>query len=76
MPGSIVQRQRMECRPMPNPERIIRLGTVLARTGLSRTTLYCQVGEARFHAKCRSALMAPEGTSLPSTGGSFKGLSG
>jgi prophage regulatory protein len=33
---------------MNNPDRIIRLKTVLARTGLSRTTLYRKVGEGTF----------------------------
>jgi prophage regulatory protein len=31
-----------------NPERIIRLRTVLDRTGLSRTTLYRKIGEGTF----------------------------
>lgn len=33
---------------MPSPDRIIRLKTVLARTGLSRTTLYRKIGEGTF----------------------------
>lgn len=33
---------------MNNPDRIIRLKTVLARTGLSRTTLYRKIGEGTF----------------------------
>jgi len=33
---------------MSNVERIIRLKTVLARTGLSRTTLYRKMGEGTF----------------------------
>ena len=33
---------------MPNPERIIRLRTVLDRTGLSRTTLYRKIGDGTF----------------------------
>lgn len=33
---------------MSNTERIIRLKTVLARTGLSRTTLYRKMGEGTF----------------------------
>lgn len=33
---------------MSNIERIIRLKTVLARTGLSRTTLYRKIGEGTF----------------------------
>lgn len=38
----------MEAQPMSNIERIIRLKTVLARTGLSRTTLYRKMGEGTF----------------------------
>jgi len=33
---------------MNNPDRIIRLKTVLARTGLSRMTLYRKMGEGTF----------------------------
>jgi prophage regulatory protein len=33
---------------MNNPDRIIRLKTVLARTGLSRTTLYRKIGDGTF----------------------------
>jgi prophage regulatory protein len=33
---------------MNNSDRIIRLKTVLARTGLSRTTLYRKMGEGTF----------------------------
>lgn len=33
---------------MSNPERIIRLKTVLDRTGLSRSTLYRKIGEGTF----------------------------
>ncbi|RSY79359.1 AlpA family phage regulatory protein [Sphingomonas koreensis] len=33
---------------MSSVERIIRLKTVLARTGLSRTTLYRKMGEGTF----------------------------
>lgn len=33
---------------MNNPDRIIRLKTVLARTGLSRTTLYRKMGDGTF----------------------------
>lgn len=36
----------METRPMPN--RIIRLRTVLDRTGLSDSTLYRKIGEGSF----------------------------
>ena len=34
--------------PMPSPERIVRLKTVLARTGLSRTTLYRKMTDGTF----------------------------
>lgn len=33
---------------MPDPDRIIRLKTVLARTGLSRSTLYRKISEGTF----------------------------
>lgn len=33
---------------MSNTEKIIRLRTVLARTGLSRSTLYRKIGEGTF----------------------------
>lgn len=33
---------------MPKPERIIRLRTVLDRTGLSRTTIYRKITEGTF----------------------------
>lgn len=33
---------------MPNSERIIRLKTVLTRTGLSRTTIYRKITEGTF----------------------------
>jgi len=33
---------------MSNAERIIRLRTVLARTGLSRSTLYCKIADGTF----------------------------
>lgn len=33
---------------MPHPERIIRLKTVLDRTGLSRSTLYRKMAEGTF----------------------------
>ena len=46
--GSVVHHQQMEVRPVSNPERIIRLKTVLDRTGLSRSTLYRKVAEGTF----------------------------
>jgi prophage regulatory protein len=33
---------------MSNPEKIIRLKTVLARTGLSRSTMYRKIAEGNF----------------------------
>ncbi len=33
---------------MSNPDRIIRLKTVLARTGLSRSTIYRKIAEGTF----------------------------
>ena len=38
----------MEPSPVSNNERIIRLKTVLARTGLSRSTLYRKIAEGTF----------------------------
>ena len=38
----------MEERPVPNLEKIIRIKTVLARTGLSRSTLYRKIAEGTF----------------------------
>ena len=38
---------------MPDPDRIIRLRTVLARTGLTRSTLYRKIAEGTFPAQLR-----------------------
>jgi len=38
----------MELHPVSNSERIIRLKTVLSRTGLSRSTLYRKIAEGTF----------------------------
>lgn len=38
---------------MPEPDRIIRLKTVLHRTGLSRSTLYRKMGEGTFPSQIR-----------------------
>jgi prophage regulatory protein len=38
---------------MPRPDRIIRLKTVLARTGLSRSTIYRKIAEGTFPAQLR-----------------------
>jgi prophage regulatory protein len=38
---------------MQTPERIIRLKTVLARTGLSRSTIYRKIAEGTFPSQLR-----------------------
>jgi prophage regulatory protein len=38
----------MEVHPMSNAEKIIRLKTVLDRTGLSRSTMYRKITEGTF----------------------------
>ena len=38
---------------MRQPDRIIRLKTVLARTGLSRSTIYRKIAEGTFPARLR-----------------------
>lgn len=38
---------------MRQPDRIIRLNTVLARTGLSRSTIYRKIAEGTFPAQIR-----------------------
>jgi prophage regulatory protein len=38
---------------MPEPDRIIRLNTVLARTGLSRSTIYRKMAEGTFPAQLK-----------------------
>ena len=43
--GGVKSCQRMEACPVSNLEKIIRLKTVLARTGLSRSTLYRKINE-------------------------------
>jgi prophage regulatory protein len=41
---------------MSNPDRIIRLKTVLARTGLSRTTLYRKISDGTFPRQVRISI--------------------
>jgi len=48
IPGGAVDDQAVRERPVPDPDRIIRLKTVLARTGLSRSTLYRKIAEGTF----------------------------
>ncbi|MDP3896897.1 MAG: AlpA family phage regulatory protein [Mesorhizobium sp.] len=38
---------------MHQPDRIVRLNTVLARTGLSRSTIYRKIAEGTFPAQLR-----------------------
>jgi prophage regulatory protein len=38
---------------MPEPDRIVRLKTVLARTGLSRSTIYRKITEGTFPAQLK-----------------------
>ncbi|TGQ08694.1 MULTISPECIES: AlpA family phage regulatory protein [unclassified Mesorhizobium] len=38
---------------MPEPDRIIRLNTVLARTGLSRSTMYRKIADGTFPAQIK-----------------------
>lgn len=38
---------------MPNPDRIVRLKTVLSRTGLSRSTIYRKIAEGTFPAQLK-----------------------
>ena len=38
---------------MPDPDRIIRLTTVLDRTGLSRSTIYRKIAEGSFPAQLK-----------------------
>jgi prophage regulatory protein len=41
---------------MPQPDRIIGLKTVLARTGLSRSTIYRKIAECTFPAQLRISI--------------------
>ncbi|MFC3320411.1 MULTISPECIES: helix-turn-helix transcriptional regulator [Mesorhizobium] len=41
---------------MPEPDRIIRLRTVLDRTGLSRSTLYRKIAEGTFPAQIKISI--------------------
>ncbi|TPK57429.1 MULTISPECIES: AlpA family phage regulatory protein [unclassified Mesorhizobium] len=41
---------------MPEPDRIIRSRTVLARTGLSRSTMYRKIAEGTFPAQVKISL--------------------
>ncbi len=41
---------------MPEPDRIVRLNTVLIRTGLSRSTIYRKIAEGTFPAQIRISI--------------------
>ncbi|WP_206454790.1 helix-turn-helix transcriptional regulator [Aurantimonas marina] len=41
---------------MPAPDRIVRLNTVLSRTGLSRSTIYRKIAEGTFPAQIRISI--------------------
>ena len=41
---------------MPTPDRIVRLSTVLDRTGLSRSTIYRKIAEGTFPAQLRISI--------------------
>ncbi|MER9687878.1 MULTISPECIES: AlpA family phage regulatory protein [unclassified Mesorhizobium] len=41
---------------MPEPDRIIRLRTVLVRTGLSRSTLYRKIADGTFPAQLKKSV--------------------
>ncbi|MBB2973107.1 AlpA family phage regulatory protein [Mesorhizobium sp. RMAD-H1] len=41
---------------MPAPDRIIRLNTVLSRTGLSRSTIYRKIAEGTFPAQLKISI--------------------
>jgi len=41
---------------MPEPDRIIRLKTVLSRTGLSRSTIYRKIAEGTFPPQIRISI--------------------
>ncbi|APY15186.1 AlpA family phage regulatory protein [Brucella sp. 10RB9214] len=41
---------------MPAPDRIIRLNTVLSRTGLSKSTMYRKIKESTFPAQLRISI--------------------
>jgi len=48
----------MEASPVSNLEKIIRLKTVLARTGLSRSTVYRKITEGTFPSQVKISVHA------------------
>jgi hypothetical protein len=55
---------------MREPDRIIRLKTVLSRTGLSRSTIYRKIAGARSRPSSKSAPTGLGGMNPTSTAGS------
>ena len=55
---------------MPGLDRIIRLKTVLARTGLSRSTLYRKIAEGTFPAQIKISVNGLAGVNPMSIDGS------
>ena len=52
--SAVVRNSQQEAaRPCANQHRIIRLKTVLSRTGLSRSTIYRKIAEGTFPAQLR-----------------------
>lgn len=47
-PRGFYETARLRNKRMSNPERILRLKTVLQRTGLSRSTLYRKIADGTF----------------------------
>ena len=56
---------------MPEPDRIIRLKTVLARTGLSRSTMYRKIAEGTFPAQIKISINGAGWRNPTSIGGSL-----
>ena len=52
------------------PDRIVRLKTVLARTGLSRSTIYRKIAEGTFPAQLKISINGAAGRNPTSTVGS------
>ena len=56
---------------MREPDRIVRLKTVLARTGLSRSTIYRKIAEGAFPAQLKISTNGTAGMNPTSTDGSL-----
>ena len=50
---------------MSNPDKIIRLKTVLARTGLSRSTMYRKIAEGTFPSQVKISVHASSSQCSP-----------